>query len=262
MAIQDFTAGQVLTAAQMDSLQANDYNQTVSTKTANYTLVAADKGTRVVMNAAGATTITVNTSLFTAGDTLFLQNIGAGVCTVTAGTATVTSSASLALPQYGGGLLYFTSASASIFLSASTGAGKQIQAVQTLNGTGGSTSSTSFASTGITATITPTAASSKVLVLATVNGAYSSVANYKNTFTVFRGTTAGTNLATASANNSIAISSLDASQNSLGMDILDSPNTTSAQTYTIAAKIESGGTAVNWNYYDVQTSLTLIEIGV
>jgi len=74
MAIQDFTAGQVLTAAQMDSLQANDYNQTVSTKTVSYTLVAADKGTRVVMNAAGATTITVNTSLFSAGDTLVAKH--------------------------------------------------------------------------------------------------------------------------------------------------------------------------------------------
>ena len=115
MAIQDFTAGQVLTAAQMDSLQANDYNQTVSTKTANYVLVAADKGTRVVMNAAGATTITVNTSLFTAGDTLQLQNIGAGVTTVTAGTATVSSAGPLAIPQYGSGTLYFTSAGVAIY---------------------------------------------------------------------------------------------------------------------------------------------------
>jgi len=115
MAIQDFTAGQVLTAAQMDNLQANDYNQTVSTKTANYVLVAADKGTRVVMNAAGATTITVNTSLFSAGDTVVLQNIGAGVSTVTAGTATVSSAGPLAIPQYGSGTLYFTSAGVSIY---------------------------------------------------------------------------------------------------------------------------------------------------
>jgi hypothetical protein len=115
MAIQDFTAGQVLTAAQMDSLQANDYNQTVSTKTASYTLVAADKGTRVVMNSASATTITVNTSLFSAGDTLFIQNIGAGVTTLTAGTATVSSAGPLAIPQNGGGLLYFTSAGVSIY---------------------------------------------------------------------------------------------------------------------------------------------------
>jgi hypothetical protein len=120
MAIQDFTAGQILTAAQMDSLQANDYNWTVSTKTASYVLVAADKGTRVVMNAAGATTITVNTSLFSAGDTLFIQNIGAGTCTITAGTATVTTAGSLALSTWAGGTLYFTSASAAIFFSGSS----------------------------------------------------------------------------------------------------------------------------------------------
>ena len=115
MAIQDFTAGQVLTALQMDNLQANDYNQTVSTKTASYTLVAADKGTRVVMNSASATTITVNTSLFSAGDTLILQNINTGVCTVTAGTATVSTAGSLAIPQNGSGTLYFTSAGVSIY---------------------------------------------------------------------------------------------------------------------------------------------------
>jgi len=116
MAIQDFTAGQVLTAAQMDALQANDYNQTVSNKVASYTLVAADKGTRVVMSNASATTITVNSGLFAAGDTLILQNIGAGTSTVTAGTCTVTTAGSLALAQWQSGTLYFTSASAAIFL--------------------------------------------------------------------------------------------------------------------------------------------------
>ena len=115
MAIQTFVADTILTAAQMNALQANDYNQTVSTKTADYTLVAADKGTRIAMNSASATTITVNTSLFSASDTLFIQNIGAGTCTITAGTATVSTTGSLALAQYGGGTLYFTSAGVSIF---------------------------------------------------------------------------------------------------------------------------------------------------
>lgn len=117
MAIQDFTAGQILTAAQMDALQANDYNQTVSTKTDSYVLVAADKGTRLVMNSATAKTFTVNSGLFAAGDTLFIQNIGAGTATITAGTCTVTTAGSLALAQWGGGTLYFTSASAAIFFS-------------------------------------------------------------------------------------------------------------------------------------------------
>jgi hypothetical protein len=70
MALTTFTSGQVLTAAQLNAVQANDYNQTVSTKTASYTFVAADKGTRVVMNVASANTVTVNTSLFSAGDNL------------------------------------------------------------------------------------------------------------------------------------------------------------------------------------------------
>ena len=121
MAITTFTNGQVLTAAQQNALQANDYNQTVSTKTADYVLVAADKGTRVAMNAAGSTTITVNTDLFAAGDSLAIHNIGAGVCTVTAGTATVTSSGSLAIPQWGSGTLYFTSAGASIWFPSQQG---------------------------------------------------------------------------------------------------------------------------------------------
>ena len=115
MAKQTFTTGQVLTAAQMTSLQANDYNQTVSAKTANYVLVAADAGTTITMNSASATTITVNTSLFTAGDTLRIQNIGAGACVVTAGTATVTCAGSLSIPQWGGGTLYFTTAAAAVY---------------------------------------------------------------------------------------------------------------------------------------------------
>lgn len=110
-----FAPGDVFTAANANLLRSNQYNQTVSTKTVSYVLVAADAGTKIVMNAAGATTITVNTSLFTAGDTLTIANIGAGVCTVTAGTATVSSAGPLAIPQFGGGTLYFTSAGVSIY---------------------------------------------------------------------------------------------------------------------------------------------------
>jgi hypothetical protein len=116
MAKQTFTTGQVLTAAQMTSLQQTAMGGGAATaKTASYVLTAADAGTVVQMNAAGATTITVNTALFAAGDSVQIQNIGAGVCTITAGTATVTTAGSLALSQWEGGNLYFTSTSASIF---------------------------------------------------------------------------------------------------------------------------------------------------
>jgi len=68
------------------------------------------------MSNASATTITVNTALFAAGDTVQITNLGAGVCTITAGTATVNSSASLALAQYESGTLDFISTSAAIFI--------------------------------------------------------------------------------------------------------------------------------------------------
>jgi len=116
MAKQTFTTGQVLTAAQMTSLQQTAMGGGSATaKTANYVLVAADAGTTVIMNAAGSTTITVNTGLFAAGDTVLIQNIGAGTTTVTAGTATVNTAGSLALAQYEAGMLYFTATGAAVF---------------------------------------------------------------------------------------------------------------------------------------------------
>ena len=121
MAKQSFTTGQVLTAAEMTTLQINDYNQTVSAKVASYVLVAADAGTRITMSNAAATTVTVNTALFAAGDTLTITNIGAGVCTITAGTATVSTAGSLALNQYDSGTLYFTSTGVSIWNGANPG---------------------------------------------------------------------------------------------------------------------------------------------
>ena len=117
MAKQTFTTGQVLTAAQMTSLQQTAMlGGAASAKTASYTLVAADAGSAISMSNASATTITVNTALFAAGDTVQITNLGAGVCTITAGTATVNTSASLALAQYESGTLDFTSTSAAIFI--------------------------------------------------------------------------------------------------------------------------------------------------
>jgi hypothetical protein len=137
MAKQTFTTGQVLSAAQVNALQANDYNTTVSTKTASYVLVAADVGTTIVQNVATANTVTVNTGLFAAGDTLRIQNIGAGIATVTAGTATVNTASSLDLPQWGSGILYFTSTSAAIFFpsagAAAAGGGFTLLSTLTLS---------------------------------------------------------------------------------------------------------------------------------
>jgi len=116
MAKQSFSVGQVLTANQMLSLQQTAMlGGSATAKTASYTLVAADAGTVVSVNSTSATTITVNTGLFSAGDTVTIQNWGSGLVTITAGTATVNTAGSLIVPQYDGGVLYFTSASEAIY---------------------------------------------------------------------------------------------------------------------------------------------------
>jgi hypothetical protein len=96
-----------------------------------HVLVADDAGTAISMSNASATTITVNTGLFAAGDIVTILNLGAGVCTITAGTATVATSGSLALAQNQGGVLRFTSASASIFFQFATPASGDIEGVVT-----------------------------------------------------------------------------------------------------------------------------------
>jgi hypothetical protein len=116
MAKQTFTVGQVLTAAQLTSLQQTAMGGgAASAKTASYTLVAADAGTTISMTSTSATTITVNQNLFAAGDTVFIQNLGSGNLTITAGTATVATAGSLILPQNDAGILYFVSTSSSVF---------------------------------------------------------------------------------------------------------------------------------------------------
>ena len=132
MAKQTFTTGQVLTAAQMTSLQQTAMlGGAANAKVASYVLVAADAGTAISMSNASATTITANTGLFAAGDIVTIINLGAGVCTITAGTATVATSGSLALAQNQGGVLRFTSASAAIFLQFATPASGDIEGIVT-----------------------------------------------------------------------------------------------------------------------------------
>jgi hypothetical protein len=144
MAKQTFTTGQVLTAAQMTSLQQTAMlGGAANAKVNSYVLVAADAGDAITMSNGSATTITVNTGLFAAGDIVTIINLGAGVCTITAGTATVTTSGSLALAQNQGGVLRFTSASAAIFFQFATPASGDIEGVTAGTGiSGGGTSGT------------------------------------------------------------------------------------------------------------------------
>jgi hypothetical protein len=258
MAKQTFTTGQVLTAAQMTSLQETAMGGGPATaKTANYVLVAADAGTTVAMDAAGATTITVNTGLFAAGDTVFIQNLGAGACTITAGTATVATAGSLILPQNDAGILYFTSASAAIFYDyIQVGATSPLTTKGDLYtfgtsdtrlpvGTGVltagiSTTSNAFSDTGLTVSITPSSATSKVLVIATI----SSVAKWEGNTgdaVVFKMLRGATDIFLGGGYNGFTGVSSKNNFGTVAMTKLDSPSTTSSTTYKVQWKSAVSG---------------------
>ena len=310
MAKQTFTTGQVLTAAQMTSLQQTAMGGGSTTaKTTSYTLVAADAGTVVQMNSASATTITVNTALFAAGDTVQIQNVGAGVCTVTAGTATVSTSSTLALKQYDAGSLYFNTTSAAIFFAvdaadstsplttkgdlygfstldaripigtnnqvltadsaqalglkwATPSSSKVVQITQGTYSTGVGTSSTTFVDTGLTATITPTSASNKVLAFVNLNGVALSTANAGHWAEFQLNIRAGA--ATSSIGARIGINgSLNASQwGAWGISTvyLDSPSSTSACVYKVQYLVSNAASqAIIGSGSPLQT-ITLMEV--
>jgi len=113
---QSFSSGQTLLSSQMNDLQTNDFNQTVSTKTDAYTFVVGDRGTRVVLNDTTARTFTIDDAIFSAGDTIQVHNINTGVLTIAAGAGVTLNGADvLTVAQYQGGTIFFTSASSAIF---------------------------------------------------------------------------------------------------------------------------------------------------
>ena len=264
MAKQTFTTGQVLTAAQMTSLQQTAMlGGAASAKTASYTLVAADAGTAISMSNASATTITVNTALFAAGDTVQITNIGAGVCTITAGTATVNTASSLALAQYESGTLDFTSTSAAIFIkgagAAAGGGGKVLQVVSLSTNNAATTTGTSFVDASVSLSITPTLNTSKVLALCAIAGS-TNAQNSAGYFTIYR---SSTNLGNAT-NGFITVyhNASYSGQFRVGvpMTYLDSPATTSATTYAVYFKTNGVGT-VQVNSDTTNSTITLLEIG-
>ena len=137
------------------------------------------------------------------------------------------------------------------------GAFRVLQVVTATTTTGATTTAGSYVSTGFTATITPSSTSSKVLVL--VSAPMGNGSDRQCFATVFRGTTAGTNLGagTDSALAEIYTSASGTSLSQVAISVLDSPATASAQVYTLAYKSTSGTfIAVSRS----KATMTLLEI--
>jgi hypothetical protein len=121
-----------------------------------------------------------------------------------------------------------------------------------------STTSTSYVTTGLSATITPKFSTSKVLIQVTLPTCYISTANVYGYYTIYRG---GTNLASgsgATANLGGIRSDGAALTTNVCFSFVDSPATTSATTYTVYFNQQTAGT-VYINTFGGPTSYVVLS---
>jgi hypothetical protein len=142
-----------------------------------------------------------------------------------------------------------------------SGGGKLLQVVNAIYTTTTSTSSSTYADTGLTATITPTSATSKVLVFVTIP-VYKDTNNTAGQFKVFRAATEIATLNNAGANG--ATTGIDVG--AVAINYLDSPATTSATIYKVQFASASNNARVIINDIRISgvvnsSSITLMEIG-
>ena len=140
--------------------------------------------------------------------------------------------------------------------------GKVLQVVQGTNSTEGSTTSTSFVTTNLSASITPSATSSKILIQS-----YLRLSPYKSSgisaslgATIYRDST---NVLTGTQTDAIYVAGNGSSSIQMRkltpLIYLDSPSSTSSITYAIYVKAESGSTAY-YHQSTCQGSIILSEI--
>ena len=148
----------------------------------------------------------------------------------------------------------------SAWAAVGAGGGKVLQVVMGSTSTTVSNSTTTPADTGLTATITPSSATSKVLVLVAQQGVYKSAGNAQNSINLqlMRGATQIQKIATNVFYTNTTLEFLG----SVSTAYLDSPATTSATTYKTQFYnyVASASVAVQIQGSDLST-IILLEIG-
>jgi hypothetical protein len=144
------------------------------------------------------------------------------------------------------------------------GGGKVLQVVQGTLTAYVSTNSTSYATTGLTQSITPSSATSKVLVMVNLSSAVKNSGNAATALQVklLRGATeisfAGDNIGHTAVNDKNNFGSV-------AFTYLDTPSTTSATTYVVHFASKTSGQEVGINDYSASntavSSIVLLEIG-
>lgn len=121
------------------------------------------------------------------------------------------------------------------------------------------TTSGSFVTTGLTASITPRFSTSKIFVLVStyglgLSGAQANFTIYRNSTNLASGSGANQNFVQMTAGGSISL------QSSVNIAMQDSPATTSSTTYTLYACSTTAGNTTYINNSSGTSTITLMEI--
>jgi len=133
-------------------------------------------------------------------------------------------------------------------------AGSVLQVVSNFITSDFNTASTSFVTTGLAQAITPSSTSSKILATVSIGSWYVGGSGGSAVATVYRGST---NI--GNGNSGLMMIDNDALNIPCSTQVLDSPSTTSATTYTVYVKTSGVTTYVSYSSYGHFT-ITLMEI--
>lgn len=139
------------------------------------------------------------------------------------------------------------------------GGGKILQVVNSTYDTVVTTTSTTFVTSGLSASITPSSASNKILILAYTNGQNASTAA-RGRYTIFRGTVSDTNLSSAGTMGTVYNSGAGGSESTVHLNFLDTPATTASVTYTLGLRSTSVAGSVSAQFSSTISSMTLMEV--
>ncbi len=146
--------------------------------------------------------------------------------------------------------------------AAAAGGGKVLQVVQSVYTTATAIASTTYTDTGLTATITPSSASSKVLVIVNQNAeAFRETSQASAHIRILRGATAILTVANAVSIYAVGGTYILSPNNNY--TYLDSPATTSATTYKTQGKADDTANSGSARFQQGSnpSMITLIEIG-
>jgi hypothetical protein len=138
-------------------------------------------------------------------------------------------------------------------------AGSVLQVVNATYSTQTSSSSSTYADTGLTASITPTSSSNKILVLVDVAGIYKFSSDTGCSLKLLRNSTDLIVFAEEAGYTGSVLTNLVGTQS---CNYLDSPSTTSATTYKVQFKSASNSATVRVQAISAVSTITLMEIAV